>query len=589
MITNENQVVYECHKAAAAQTAITHESVLIGTQSPATLGRVAILRLQSKKIAGKFWFILLALAAVGAAHEPNQKPIAVPLALKAAQRQLCVNLQWGPDPGSMGYEVQRSATPFGPFQTLPNNLPQLTIYDDFLGKAATNFYRVRSIQTNSEGHLLPSDWSKPVEASSEALDQERLLTDVQRASFNYFYLYAHPVSGLARASARRDPDVCAIGASGMGFFNLGVGIERGFITRQEGADLALRELRFLSDKADRFHGAFPHFINGKTGEVIPFSKYDDGADIVETAFLIEGVLFAREYFSQTNSGETEIRALADTLWRSVDWEWFVRQTDPIPAMIWHWSPRYGWKKNLYILGFNECQIVYVLALGSPTHPIKPECYWKGWESGNYAAASTQFGIHVELGGCGDIGPPLFMAHFSYLGLDPHVLMYHGRSYFDHFRDFCLVQNRYAESRKNVHKGYGPLWGITASAGPDGYRAFAPGLRDNGTLAPTASLSSMPYVPTESMSCLLEMYQKYGTRLWGPFGFYDAFNFSRDWVSKTYLCIDEGPIAPMIENYRTGLCWKTFMKAPEIAPVVKMLNEGENMRDQQGVMAKTASH
>ncbi|HEY1789573.1 MAG TPA: glucoamylase family protein [Verrucomicrobiae bacterium] len=550
---------------------------------------MAILPLQSENPRGKFWFILLALAALGAAHQPNQKPIALPQGLTAAPRQLCVDLQWGAAAGSMGYEVQRSATAFGPFKTLRNNLPQLTLYSDFLGEATTNFYRVRSIQTNSEGHLLPSDWSEAVEGSSQALNQDQLLTDVQRASFDYFYLYAHPVSGLARASARRDPDICAIGASGMGLFNLGVGIEREFITRQEGAELVLKELRFLSEKADRFHGAFPHFINGRTGEVIPFSRYDDGADIVETAFLMEGVLFAREYFSRTNSEEAEIRGLADNLWRGVEWDWFVNQSSSVPAMIWHWSPRYGWKKNLYILGFNECQIVYVLALGSPTHPIKAKCYWNGWESGDYAAQSTQFGIQVELGGCGDIGPPLFMAHFSYLGLDPHELVFHGRSYFDHFRDFCLVQNRYADSRSKLHKGYGTLWGITASAGPDGYRAFAPGLRDNGTLAPTASLSSMPYVPTESQSCLLAMYQKYGSRLWGPFGFYDAFNFSRDWVSKTYLCIDEGPIAPMIENYRTGLCWKTFMKAPEIGPVVKMLNEGEDLRYRKSLVVKSPSN
>ena len=520
---------------------------------------------------------MLALAAVGAAHEPNQKPIAVPQELRTTPRQLSVSLQWEPAQGSMGYEVQRSSTPSGSFATLNNNLPQLALFNDFVGEQATNFYRVRSIQTNSEGHILPSDWSAPVAGCSDAFNQEQLLTDVQRASFDYFYLYAHPASGLARASARRDPDICAIGASGMGLFNIGVGIERGFITRQEGANLVLKELEFLSQKADRFHGAFPHFINGQTGKVIPFSRYDDGADIVETAYLMEGVLFVREYFSRPDPEETQIRTLADNLWRGIEWDWFVNPANPIPAMVWHWSPNYGWKKNMYILGFNECQIVYVLALASPTHPIKPESYWKGWESGSYADDSMQFGIHVELGGYTDVGPPLFMEHYSYLGLDPHQIMFHGRSYFDHFRGFCLVQIRYAESRSKVHKGYGPLWGITASAGPDGYRAFAPGLRDNGTLAPTASLSSMPFVPAESLSCLLEMYQKYGSRLWGPFGFYDAFNFSRDWVSKTYLCIDEGPIAPMIENYRTGLCWKTFMKAPEIQPVVKMLNEGESLR------------
>ncbi len=532
------------------------------------------LRRQPEKILKNLCFLLLAFVVMGAAHEPNQKPIAVPQDLRTIPRQWCINLQWEPSQGSMGYEVQCGPSLSGPFKTLNNNLPQLTIYSDFVGEEATNFYRIRSIQTNGEGHLLPSDWSEPVEGHSGTLTQDQLLTEVQRASFDYFYFNGHPTSGLARASARRDPNICAIGASGMGLFNIGVGIERGFITRQEGADAVLKELKFLSDKADRFHGAFPHFINGETGKVIPFSKYDDGADIVETAYLIQGALFAREYFSGTNAEETEIRSLADGLWRDVEWDWFVAKTGKVPAMIWHWSPNYGWKKNLYILGFSECQIVYVLALASPTHPIEARSYWEGWEWPGYGMASTRFGIPVELGGFSDVGPPLFWTQFSYLGLDPRQIVFRDRTYFDHFKDFCLVQVRYAESKKDVHKGYGALWGITASAGPDGYRAFAPGLQDNGTLAPTAALSSMPYVPDDSLSCLLEMYQKYGSRLWGPFGFYDSFNFSRDWVSKTYLCIDEGTIAPMIENYRSGLCWKVFMETPEIQPVIKMINEGE---------------
>ena len=540
--------------------------------------RMAIPRRRLAKIFRNLGFIVLAFAAIGAAREGKEEPLAVPQNLQTAPRQLCIHLQWEPAKGSMGYELERASATNATFEPLHNNLPELTVYNDFVGKGEADFYyRIRSIQTNGEGHLLPSDWSKPVEGHSDTLDTNQLLTEVQQANFDYFYEYAHPTSGLARASARRDPDICAIGASGMGFYNLGVGIDRGFITRHEGADLALKQLKFLSVQAERFHGAFPHFINGQTGKAIPFSKYDDGADIVETAFLIEGVLFAREYFSQPDPEEIEIRQLADKLWRDVEWDWFVNKTGQIPAMIWHWSPYYGFKKNLYILGFNECQIVYLLALASPTHPIEPKSYWEGWESAGYATESTQFGIHIELGSRPSTGPPLFETQFSYLGLDPHQLVFHGRSYFDHFRDFCLVQVRYAESKTNVYKGYGPLWGITASAGPDGYMAFAPGMRDKGTLAPTAALSSMPYVPSESLSCLMEMYQKDGSRLWGPFGFYDSFNFTRNWVAKTYLCIDEGPIAPMIENYRSGMCWKVFMKCPEIQPVIKMLNDGETSR------------
>ncbi|HEV2454666.1 MAG TPA: hypothetical protein VGY98_10410, partial [Verrucomicrobiae bacterium] len=287
---------------------------------------MAIRRLPSGYLVNILLYLFVAFSAMGAAHESNEKPVAVPKDLRAFPHVLCVGLQWEPAPGSMGYEVQRAPTPFGQFKTLRNNLPQIPLYDDFIGDVATNFYRVRSMQTNNEGHTLPSDWSQPVEGVSGAMNQQQLLTDVQRASFDYFYSYAHPVSGLARASARRDPDVCAIGASGMGLFNLGVGIDRGFITRQEGDDQTLKELRFLSEKAEQFHGAFPHFINGRTGEVIPCGKYDDGADIVETAFLMEGVLFVREYFSGTNDEETEIRSLADSLWRGTEWDWFVNQT-----------------------------------------------------------------------------------------------------------------------------------------------------------------------------------------------------------------------------------------------------------------------
>ena len=548
---------------------------------------MASLQQWSGKIFKNLCFALLAITVLGARYEANEPPAPAPKDLRTDPRQLCVGLQWESVPGAKAYELQRAYSPDGSFKTLPNKLPELTIYNDFIGQGGADFYyRVRSIQTNGEGHILPSDWSAPVNGHSVALNQDQLLTEVQRASFDYFYLYAHPASGLARASVRKDPDICAIGASGMGFFNLGVGIERGFITRHEGAEQALKELRFLSGNAERFHGAFPHFINGETGVVIPFAKYDDGADIVETAYLMQGVLFAREYFSGSDPEQVEIRALADKLWREVEWDWFVNKTGPVPAMIWHWSPDYGWKKHLYILGFNECQIVYVLALASPTHPIDARSYWEGWESAHYATNRTEFGIDLDLGGRFDVGPPLFETQFSYLGLDPRQIFFHGRSYFDHFKDFCRVQIRYAESKTNVYKGYGPLWGITASSGPDGYKPFAPGLLDTGTLAPTAAISSMPYVPNESIACLLEMYQKYGSILWGPFGFYDSFNLSRQWVSKTYLCIDEGPIAPMIENYRSGMCWKIFMKSEEIQSVVKLLNDGEISRSRTTVGPET---
>jgi len=407
-----------------------------------------------------------------------------------------------------------------------------------------------------------------VKGVSRRSSPDELLTEVQEASFRYFYDYGHPVSGLAREGSHRKHVLCTMGATGMGFFNLGVGVERGFITRKQGVARALKMLRFLSQKAVRYHGAFPHWMNGSTGKTIRFGKKDDGADLVETAFLAQGMLFFREYFTGADPEETEIRRLADQLWRDIEWDWFVKEEKSRSSLLWHWSPNYGWEKNLRIGGFNECQITYILALASPTHPVPMKCYRTGWEHSRYARKREMFSIPLELHR--GYGPPMFFFHYSYLGFDPRSISYSGRTYFDHFRDLCRVQVRYAESKKDQFKGYGPIWGLTASMGPDRYLAYAPGPRDNGTIAPTAALSSMPYVPDESVSCLTTMYEKHGKRIWDEFGFRDSFNLSRDWVAKGLLGIDAGPIAPMIENHRTGLWWRVFMKAPEMRSVVQRL-------------------
>lgn len=498
-------------------------------------------------------------------------PPASPGNVRALSRQLRVDLLWDARDGSQIYQVQRASAAAGPFESLPEQVASANAYSDFIGSSGGQFYyRVRAVhhgQTNQPP--IYSEWSAVRKASPQPFREKELLTEVQESGFRYFYDYAHPASGLARVGTSKGADTCSIGGTGWGLYNLVVGVDRGFVTRREGAARTLKILRFLSGTTDRFHGAFPHWVNGATGKVISFSQFDDGADLVETGFLMEGVLLVREYFHGHNDTESEIRRLADQMWRGVEWDWFAREKDGQCGLVWHWSPDYGWKKDHVIHGFNECQIVYVLSLASPTHPVEPRFYWGGWQSAtNYGVVRTQFGVPLTLGR--DIAPPMFWTHYSYLGLDPHQISYDGRSYFDHFRDFCRVQILYANSRSNDFKGYGPLWGLTASRGPKGYRAFAPGPRDNGTIAPTAALSSMPYVPEASRAFLYETYQRYGKTLWGPFGFYDAFNFSENWVSGDYLGNEVGPIAPMIENYRSGLCWKTFMAAPEIQSALRSL-------------------
>jgi hypothetical protein len=375
---------------------------------------------------------------------------------------------------------------------------------------------------------------------------------------------------LARESFLRNPDLCTTGATGMGLFNLIVGVERKFLSRDQGAARTLKILDFLAEKAERFHGAFPHWIHGATGKTMPFSKLDDGADLVETAFLVQGILAAREYFTHSTPEEQRIRDRADKLWRDVEWDWFVRPGKTGAGLQWHWSPKHEWSKGLRIAGFNEAHAAYLLALASPTHPIQAQCYRDGWMRPDSGQRRDALGVPLEISQ--GLGPSLFFTHYSYMGFDPHKISFGSKSYFEHFQDLCRVQVKYAESKRAEFEGYGPMWGVTASYGPDGYRAFAPGPKDNGTLAPTAALSSMPYVPAESRTCLLEMYQKHGKELWGPFGFYDAFNLKRKWVCNDVLGIDVGPIAPMIENYRTGLCWKLVMNAKEITPVIGSLSQ-----------------
>jgi hypothetical protein len=500
-----------------------------------------------------------------------------PSRLAAKPGHLRIDLRWsGINKADIVYEVQRSAKRSGLFKKINQEPLRWKLFSDFTGKTTSKYYyRVRMLKLQKTKKrkeknrkiLGKGPWSTIVEGRSRRSTPAQFMTEVQAASFRYFYDYAHPVSGLAREGSHRGYDLVAIGVSGFGLFNLGVGVERKFITRQQGAARALKILRFLDTKAQRYHGAFPHWMNGKTGEIIRFGKKQDGVDIVETSFLMHGMLFLREYFNRNNIMEREIRKLADKIWRGVQWNKFVKGSH----IMWNWSPTTGWDVlKLKVGGFNEAQITYLLAMASPTHPIKPELYRKGWIGKHYVNERKHYGIKIYLNK--GIGPPLFFTHYSYLGFDPKQIYCNGKSYFAHFRALAQVQKKYAMENPGGYKDYGRLWGLTASMGPDGYRAFRPGERDNGTITPTAALSSMPYTPNESKDFMKYLYLKYKGKVWGEFGFFDALNPSRDFYPRKYLGLDTGTIAPMIENYRTGLCWKTFMKAPEIKKLLTIINK-----------------
>jgi hypothetical protein len=403
------------------------------------------------------------------------------------------------------------------------------------------------------------------------LTDDELLTQVQQQTFKYFWDFAHPVSGLARerSNSNRLPDngVVTTGGSGFGVMALIVGIERNFITRTQGVERLLKILTFLEANTNNYHGIFPHWLNGNTGETVPFSRKDDGADLVETAFLFEGLLAAHQYFTKNTPEERKIRNLINKLWREAEWDFFTQGGQDV--LFWHWSPNHDWAMNHQIKGHNECHIVYVLAAASPTYPVKESVYHRGWANANtFSNGQEYYGIKLPLGTA--FGGPLFFTHYSYMGLDPRGLKDRYADYWEQTVNHTLINRQYCIENPNRFKGYGAqCWGLTASDGDKGYSAHSP-KNDRGVITPTAALSSMPYTPEYSMEALRYFYYELGNKLWGEYGFKDAFNLTENWFAPSYLAIDQGPIIVMIENHRTQLIWKLFMSHPDIQNGLKKL-------------------
>ncbi len=471
-----------------------------------------------------------------------------------------IDLKWDlvTDSTLFGHYIYRSASPTGPFTRL-NSVPHTPhIYSDFFGQNdQTYYYSVTALNANLE-ESQPSD---TVSATSRSMTEEELLNTVEEAMFRYFYDYGHPVSGLARE--RKDAgDGCATGATGFGLMSMIVGADRGFVTREAAAERTLKILRFLQDSVTTYHGAWAHWINGKTGETIPFSQYDDGGDLVETAYLAQGLLTIRRYFNDANAVETEIRTRATQMWEGIEWDWY-RRTESSNVLYWHWSPNYEWAMNMPVVGFNEAMIVYLLAIASPTHSVPAALYYDGWASPvSYENGNTYYNIMQWVGP--NYGGPLFFTHYSFLGFDPRGKSDKFCNYFENNRNISLIHRAYSMANPFSYAGYDSLvWGLTASDEPGGYSAHAPFNHDNGTVTPTAAISAMPYVPDESIATLKHFYYVLGPQLWGEFGFKDAFNLEHNWFAQSYIGIDQGPMIIMMENYRSGLCWDMFMSNPEI--------------------------
>ncbi|MFD0835305.1 glucoamylase family protein [Mariniflexile aquimaris] len=399
---------------------------------------------------------------------------------------------------------------------------------------------------------------------------DELLNLIQKQTIDYFWDGAEPNSGLARERLHMDDiyptspkNTVTTGGSGFGLMAILVGIERGFIDKDEAFARFEKIVDFL-DNADRFHGAWPHWLNGETGKTVPFSKKDNGGDLVETAFLVQGLLTVSEYYKNGDEQEQALVAKINKLWKEVEWDWYTKNGEDV--LYWHWSPEFGWDMNFPVGGYNECLIMYVLAAASPTHPIKPSVYHKGWaRNGKIVSTEKYYDEDLVLNYYEhdeSLVGPLFWAHYSYLGLNPNGLSDQYADYWKLVQNQAKIHYKYAIDNPKNYKGYGDsLWGLTSSYSIKGYKGHRPD-NDLGVISPTAALSSFPYTPKESMQMLKKMYKDHDSLI-GKYGPYDAFSLQDNWFLPRYLAIDQGPIPVMIENYRSGLLWNLFMQNEDI--------------------------
>ncbi len=389
------------------------------------------------------------------------------------------------------------------------------------------------------------------------ISDEELIDLVERQTFRYFWDFGHPACGLAR-ERNSSGDIVTIGGSGFGVMALVAAMERGYVTRSDGLARLDKMLHFL-ETCDRFHGAWPHWLNGSTGKTVPFSQRDDGGDLVETSFMIQGLLAMREYLDSLSVTEDALRVRITKLWETVEWTWYQNGME---VLFWHWSPNNFFNMNHQISGYNETLITYVLAASSPTYAIPASAYHKGYaRNGAIRNGKKYFGITLPLGE--DMGGPLFFTHYSFLGLDPRNLADRYASYWMQNVNQSQINNSYCISNPKRFIGYSAdCWGLTASDNQSGYSAHSP-TNDLGVITPTAAISSLPYTPEQSLKAIRHFYYKLGNKLWGDNGFYDAFNVNYSWWANSYLAIDQGPIVVMIENYRSGLLWNLFMKNQDV--------------------------
>ena len=496
-----------------------------------------------------------------------------------------VDLEWAPiqDSTIKHLKIYRSVDG-NSFRPVGIQSPFIHRYADYIGETEKNVqHKISFVGYDYKESKL----SAPVSTRTRRMTDDELLTMVQEACFRYYFEGAERQSGLAKENIPGRHNMIATGASGFGMMALIAGTERKFITRDQAVERFLRIATFL-EQAETFHGAFSHFVDGPTKKVEPFfGMRDNGGDLVETSFLMQGLLTARSYFDRNDVKEKQIRDKITKIWEGVEWSWYRRQTSP-NYLTWHWSPDQEWIIDHQLIGWNETMITYLLAIASPTHSVPATMYYSGWASldtiaqqyrknwgqtndgSMYKNGKAYFGIPLPVGVSN--GGPLFFTHYSYLGFDPHHITDAYTNYFENNRNIALINHRYSIENPGKYIGYSDsCWGLTAGDGPFHYSASEPVLRmDDGKMVPTGAIASFPYTPVQSMKALKNYYHNYGYFLWGEYGFRDAFNLTENWCSEIFMGLNQAPMVVMIENHRTGLLWNLFMKTPEIQNVLEKL-------------------
>ncbi len=508
----------------------------------------------------RFFRHVLSLQILLAVAVQTALAIQAPNGLVSRTGDLSVVLHWdkNTETNLAGYRVYRSLNSSGPYSLRTTSLLTDPGFCDLtVSNGQTNYYQITAVTSTSQ-ESLPSLTQAAL--PHPFADDDEFLEYLQQTSFDYFWYLANPSNGLVPDRSAVG-SACSIAAVGFGLSAIAIGIDHGWITRNQGVARVLTTLNTFLQKPQGtnvagmigYKGWFYHFLDMNTA-----LRANSELSSIDTALLLAGILHAKQYFDSTNSDETAIRTTADAIFNRVDWNWMAQGTN---ALSMGWFPTSGFIAGNWI-GYNEGMILYCLGLGTATNPL-PASAWNRWT--NSYIWSTNYGqTYVQFA-------PLFGHQYSHCWIDfRHVadayMNSHSSTYFENSRRASLAQRTYSIANPGQKVGYSSnVWGLTACDGPTGYaaRGLPPAGLDDGTIAPTAAGGSIAFTPEYSVPTLRYFYRQYRPRIWTAYGFRDAFNLGAQWYATDELGIDQGPIVIMIENYRTQRVWRLFMKNPEV--------------------------